>query len=84
MAIDLLGKLQVPGPCVDIFLFRGAPDIIVNCTKLTDTAAASDVDEISDEENVLIENSHQRPPLKSRTFFNVPEKLGEVFAGLRL
>ena len=62
------------------FLFRGAPDIIIN--QKGSVTIGGTLEDGSEEE--LIENSFQRPPLSGADYSCLPEKLGEVFAGLHI
>ena len=76
-------KLRVAPRFAEYFMLRGAPDIIINTDKLIDTLnpGIEEEDEFSEEETALIENSHQPTKLKSYCT-ELPEKVGEVYAGL--
>lgn len=65
------------------FLFRGAPDILVQCGGvLCGASTDADVHISSDSEDGAVENCHQRPPLKGYCSMGPPEKLGELIAAL--
>ena len=75
-------RLGVNLHLANCFLLRGAPDIIINSDKLLDTPNPGiKEDESSEDETTLIERSHQPTRLKS-SGTELPEKVGEVFAGL--
>ena len=59
---------------------RTAPDILIKTDKLIDTPNPGIDDESSGDETTPIENSHQPTKLKSYRI-NLPEKVGEVYAG---
>jgi len=65
-------------------LFHGAPDIIMNKTKIVLIAHEWErpSDNSSSDEYGAIEQSFQRPPLKSKGTLQVPEKVGELLAAL--
>ena len=74
--------LDVSATTNNAFLFQGAPDVLIR----TETAAVmmcstddSDAESDADSENGVIENCHQRPPLKT-VVLGLPEKLGELVA----
>ena len=80
----ILTLLHVTFP-KEYYLFRGAPDILIqpNCALLGASLSQDDLDrDLSSEEDEAIENSFQQPPLKGYTDYYPPEKLGELFAAL--
>ena len=78
----LANVLSVDPRLAGCFLLRGAPDIIINSDKLISTPNPGiEEEESSGDETTLIENSHQPTKLKSY-LTDLPEKVGEVYAGL--
>ena len=68
-----------------MFLFSGAPDIIINDKALLVGGQCNDMDDdylTSGDE--LVENSMQRNPLQGAYTGSLPEKVGEVFGGLHM
>ena len=73
-----VGELAVP----DHFLFRGSPNIVIG-KKIAATVGTTGYEEQeSSSEDDLVENTYQRNPMQGRCPGAVPEKVGEVFAGL--
>ena len=70
------------------FLFRGCPDILIGKNSAATLGSTSheeeeeEEEEESDTEDALVENSYQRNPMRGRDPNSLPEKVGEVFAGL--
>ena len=80
--MNLACDLAVSEATDKAFLFQGAPDVLVR----TETPAVmmcgtddSDAESDVDSDNGVIENCHQRPPLKT-VVLGLPEKLGELIA----
>ena len=74
--------------CAPFYLFRDAPDIIIHKKNAivnsaspgsSDSPGASDCDSSNE---MAVENTNQRPPLKTDFGRPEPEKLGELLAGL--
>ena len=83
--------LQYLGLEVDskLFLFRGAPDVVIRKNTSVTTGGREVLSDSQDSsEDELVENSFQRPPIHG--FHHCvppppsPEKLGEVFEGLHI
>lgn len=70
----LCNRVHLP----ESFIFRRAPDILIEETKhiTSDTCTANN----SSDEELAVEQSFQRHPLKSDLESNLPEKLGELIA----
>ena len=80
--IDLLKCLGVGHLAyADSFLFRGAPDIIIGKKSSVTTGLSGNTQDDSSSED---ENSFQRTPMQGATRHSLPEKIGEVFAGLHI
>jgi len=66
----------------DCFIFRGAPDIIINQARVIISHSVEEEEESSSgEESTVIEQAFQRHPMKGKGS-NIPEKLGELIAAL--
>ncbi len=65
------------------FLFRGAPDIIINeVTAISLCSPTCGVASDSESEEFSLENGRQPNPMQSFNLIGPPDKLGEVFGGL--
>jgi hypothetical protein len=71
-----VGEIAVP----DHFLFRGSPDIVIG-KNIAATLGTTGHEEQESEDD-LVENTYQRNSLQGKCPGTVPEKVGEVFAGL--
>ena len=78
---DVLASLKVPFAPEACYLFRGAPDILI-CKRHVVMTSSQDASMSSSEDDIAIENCHQRPPLTGYTEFHQSEKLGELIAAL--
>ena len=77
--------LGIEGVAADVFLFRGSPDIVIGGRGLMTMGSSEEPEEEESSGNdseALVENAHQRHPMKGAYHAAFPEKLGEVFAGL--
>ena len=86
---DILKCLGVVGTLLkDFFLFRGAPDVLIKKKKATCSVVMSGLPESEGSDDSpdvsAIEDSFQRPALKPASVTSMPEKLGELFAGLHI
>lgn len=74
----------------EAFLFRGAPDIVIHrdASVITTDYSGTTNEEIEDttlsSEDEVIENSHQRSQLTPSAVTCLPEKTGELIAGLHM
>ena len=86
---ELLRQLRVHAASEYFFLFRGAPDIIIQSGNAAMICHSEDIttDEDKDAESSgdeAIENCHQRTPLHGLSSTDPPEKVGELFASLHI
>lgn len=78
---DILRVLSADFIPKECFMFRGVPDILLHHRAvISNTDMGADSDTTSEDE--VVENSHQRPPIKGITDISLPEKLGELIASL--
>ena len=89
---SMLSSIGVVGPLLkEFFLFRGAPDVLIKKKKATCTMVMSQVMSLCESEGSddspdvsVIEDSFQRTPRRPATSSGLPEKVGELFAGLHI
>lgn len=82
----VLSFLKCPTMNKRFFLFRGAPDILLKHSRamFAGTVENPEPQDSFSSEDEIIENVHQRPPLKGYGNDDPPAKLGEVVAGLHM
>ena len=68
----------------DSFLFRGAPDVVIGKKRSVSIGLSGSTQDDSSSEEELLENAYQRPPMQGAASLSLPEKIGEVFAGLHI
>ena len=64
------------------FMFRGAPDILIHRNAALLTPSSSDIN--AHDLNESSENSFQKPPLVGADESSLPQKVGELIAGLHI
>ena len=75
--------LHLPIYCASFYLFRGAPDIIIEKKIVIVNSAGPDSTlDCDSSDEMAVENTNQRPPLKTGEGRLEPEILGELLAGL--
>ena len=75
--------LHLPLYCASFYLFRGAPDIIIKKEiVIVNSAGPDSTSDCDSSDEMAVENTNQRPPLKTGEGRLEPEKLGELLAGL--
>ena len=76
--LNILGiKIEIAAA---VFLFRGSPDIVIGRRGLV-TMGSSEEQEESSGDDSLVENAHQRNPMKGENEIAFPAKVGKVFTG---
>ena len=76
---NILQMLHLPASIPqECYLFRGAPDILLHKYCIV----SGSQEEVCSSEDEVLENSHQRNPLKGHSSFVESEKLGELIAAL--